>query len=95
MAQAISAATIWATQRSDAIKASQHRSWILPRDRAFATKAVLVWTSTLASSPGNPTCTRTCLFGRLVTRGHDHRGLPSRANKRVSVLDNGRRRRCA
>ncbi|MHB1534630.1 MAG: hypothetical protein ACYC1D_08470, partial [Acidimicrobiales bacterium] len=34
---------------------SRHRSWILPRDPAFATKAVLVWTSTLASSPGNPT----------------------------------------
>jgi hypothetical protein len=39
---AISAATIWRTLRSDAIRPWFHRSWIYPRDPDFATKAAVV-----------------------------------------------------
>ncbi len=38
----ISAATIWRTLRSDAIRPWYHRSWIFPRDPAFAAKAAVV-----------------------------------------------------
>lgn len=38
----ISAATIWRTLRSDAIRPWFHRSWIFPRDPDFATKAAVV-----------------------------------------------------
>ena len=38
----ISAATIWRTLRSDAIRPWFHRSWIFPRDPDFAAKAALV-----------------------------------------------------
>lgn len=38
----ISAATVWRTLRSDAIRPWYHRSWIFPRDRDFATKAAVV-----------------------------------------------------
>ena len=36
---AISAATVWRVLRRDAIRPWLHRSWIFPRDPAFATKA--------------------------------------------------------
>jgi hypothetical protein len=39
---AISAATIWRTLRSDAIRPWFHRSWIYPRDPDFAAKAAVV-----------------------------------------------------
>jgi hypothetical protein len=39
---AISAATIWRTLRSDAIKPWLYRSWIFPRDPDFAVKAAVV-----------------------------------------------------
>jgi hypothetical protein len=39
---AISAATIWRTLRSDAIKPWLYRSWIFPRDPDFAAKAAVV-----------------------------------------------------
>jgi transposase len=38
----ISAATIWRTLRSDAIKPWLQRSWIFPRDPDFAAKAAMV-----------------------------------------------------
>jgi DDE superfamily endonuclease len=38
----ISAATVWRTLRSDAIKPWLHRSWIFPRDPDFAAKAAVV-----------------------------------------------------
>jgi hypothetical protein len=38
----ISAATVWRTLRSDAIRPWYHRSWIFPRDPAFAAKAAVV-----------------------------------------------------
>jgi DDE superfamily endonuclease len=38
----ISAATVWRTLRSDAIRPWFHRSWIFPRDPAFAAKAAVV-----------------------------------------------------
>jgi hypothetical protein len=38
----ISAATVWRTLRSDAIRPWLHRSWIFPRDRDFAAKAAVV-----------------------------------------------------
>ena len=38
----ISAATIWRTLRSDAIRPWFHRSWIFPRDPNFADKAAMV-----------------------------------------------------
>jgi DDE superfamily endonuclease len=38
----ISAATIWRTLRSDAIRPWFHRSWIFPRDPDFAAKAAVV-----------------------------------------------------
>jgi hypothetical protein len=38
----ISAATVWRTLRSDAIRPWYHRSWIFPRDPDFAAKAALV-----------------------------------------------------
>ena len=38
----ISAATVWRTLRSDAIKPWLHRSWIFPRDPQFAAKAAVV-----------------------------------------------------
>jgi hypothetical protein len=38
----ISAATIWRTLRSDAIRPWYHRSWIFPRDPDFAAKAAVV-----------------------------------------------------
>jgi DDE superfamily endonuclease len=38
----ISAATIWRTLRSDAIRPWYHRSWIFPRDPEFAAKATVV-----------------------------------------------------
>jgi transposase len=38
----ISAATVWRTLRSDAIRPWRHRSWIFPRDPAFAAKAAMV-----------------------------------------------------
>jgi hypothetical protein len=38
----ISAATVWRTLRSDAIRPWFHRSWIFPRDPAFASKAAVV-----------------------------------------------------
>jgi hypothetical protein len=38
----ISAATVWRTLRSDAIKPWLYRSWIYPRDPAFAAKAAVV-----------------------------------------------------
>lgn len=38
----ISAATVWRTLRSDAIRPWFHRSWIFPRDRDFATKSAVV-----------------------------------------------------
>jgi transposase len=38
----ISAATIWRTLRSDAIRPWRHRSWIFPRDPNFAAKAAVV-----------------------------------------------------
>jgi hypothetical protein len=38
----ISAATVWRTLRSDAIRPWYHRSWIFPRDPDFATKAAVV-----------------------------------------------------
>ena len=39
---AISAATVWRTLRSDAIRPWFHRSWIFPRDPQFAAKAAVV-----------------------------------------------------
>jgi hypothetical protein len=38
----ISADTVWRTLRSDAIRPWYHRSWIFPRDPAFAAKAAVV-----------------------------------------------------
>jgi hypothetical protein len=38
----ISAATVWRTLRSDAIRPWLHRSWIFPRDPNFAAKAAVV-----------------------------------------------------
>lgn len=38
----ISAATVWRTLRSDAIRPWYHRSWIFPRDPDFAAKAAVV-----------------------------------------------------
>jgi hypothetical protein len=38
----ISAATVWRTLRSDAIRPWYHQSWIFPRDPAFAAKAAVV-----------------------------------------------------
>jgi transposase len=38
----ISAATVWRTLRSDAIRPWFHRSWIFPRDPDFAAKAAVV-----------------------------------------------------
>src|SRR5271165_509533 len=38
----ISAATVWRTLRADAIKPWLYRSWIYPRDPAFAAKAAVV-----------------------------------------------------
>jgi hypothetical protein len=38
----ISAGTVWRTLRSDAIRPWYHRSWIFPRDPAFAAKAAVV-----------------------------------------------------
>lgn len=38
----ISAATVWRTLRCDAIRPWFHRSWIFPRDPAFAAKAAVV-----------------------------------------------------
>jgi transposase len=37
----ISAATVWRTLRSDAIRPWYHQSWIFPRDAAFAAKAAV------------------------------------------------------
>jgi hypothetical protein len=37
----ISAATVWRTLRSDAIRPWYHQSWIFPRDPAFAAKAAV------------------------------------------------------
>ena len=37
----ISAATVWRTLRSDAIRPWFHRSWIFPRDPDFAAKAAV------------------------------------------------------
>ena len=39
---AISAATVWRTLRSDAIRPWFHRSWIFPRDPQFAAEAAVV-----------------------------------------------------
>ena len=48
----ISAATIWRTLRSDAIRPWYHRSWISPATRPLRPRPPWCWTSTPASSRG-------------------------------------------